>query len=214
MHNRRHRAAEKATRAVIRRYNTLAPLYDIVEGFGERGQFRRWRALMWSKVEGQEILEVGVGTGRNFPYYPPGARITAIDFSSSMLNRARRKAARDRISVTLEEMDVQQLSYEDNSFDCVVASLVFCSVPDPVRGLREVGRVCRPGGKVVLLEHTLSSRKVLARLMNVFNPMVCWLLGDNINRRTVENVAASGLELEKITRLGDIFKLIEARKPL
>lgn len=168
---------------------------------------------MWSKVEGKDILEVGVGTGKNFPYYPENADITAIDFSGKMLSRAREKAPKQEVKVHLFQMDVQNLEFKDNTFDTVVSSFVFCSVPDPARGLMEVERVCRPGGKVVLLEHVLSANRILSWVMNLANPFVVRMIGANINRRTVENVAKSGLIVEKVTDLAaGIFKLIEARK--
>jgi len=130
-----------------------------------------------------------------------------------MLHQAKKKARDLRIRVHLEQMDVQNLDFEDNAFDTVVGSFVFCSVPDPIKGLKEVGRVCKPSGKIILLEHVLSANQVLAWLMNLVNPVVVRLMGPNINRRTVENVANSGLKVEKVTDVAaGIFKLIEARK--
>ena len=202
----------KITETAKRRYNRLAPVYDFMEGLVERSHFSKWREMLWSRVEGSNILEVGAGTGKNFPYYPGDAEITAIDFSDKMLSRAREKAKKQRIKVRLQQMDVQNLEFEDNAFDTVVASFVFCSVPDPIRGLTEVERVCKPGGKVLLLEHVLSANRIMAWLMNLLNPIVV-RVGPNINRRTVENVAKGGLKVEAVTDLAaGIFKLIEARK--
>ncbi|MBI4266745.1 MAG: class I SAM-dependent methyltransferase [Chloroflexi bacterium] len=202
----------KASQAVRSRYNRIAPVYDLLEAMLER-RAGRWRELLWGKVEGRKVLEVGVGTGKNLPYYPEEADVTAIDFSERMLERARRKAEKEKIKVRLQQMDVQHLEFEDNTFDSVVATFVFCSVPDPVRGLEEVRRVCRVGGKVVLMEHVLSANRVMAWFMNAFNPLGKLLMGENMNRRTVENVVRSRLSVERVTDLAaGIFKLIEARK--
>ncbi len=202
-----------ATEAARRRYNRIAPVYDFMESLVERSRYSKWREMLWSKAEGNNILEVGVGTGKNFPYYPGDAEITAIDFSEKMLSRAREKANKQRVKARLRQMDVQNLEFEDNTFDTVVASFVFCSVPDPVRGLKEVERVCKPGGKVLLLEHVLSANRALAWFMNLVNPLIARTMGPNINRRTVENVGNSGLMVEQVTDLAaGIFKLIEARK--
>jgi len=204
---------DKTTELAKRRYNRIAPLYDLMEELIERSRYSKWRELLWSKVEGTHILEVGVGTGKNFPYYPSDVEITAIDFSKKMLKRAQDKASKQKVKARLQQMDVQNLEFEDNTFDTVVASLVFCSVPDPVHGLMEVERVCKPGGKVVLLEHVLSANRILGWLMDLANPLVVRMIGANINRQTVENVTKSGLVLEQVTDLGTgIFKLIEARK--
>lgn len=98
-------------------------------------------------------------------------------------------------------------------FDTVVASFVFCSVPDPLRGLMEVERACKPEGKVVLLEPVLSANRIMGWIMNLANPLVVRMIGANINRRTVDNVIKSGLVVEQVTDLGaGVFKVIEARK--
>lgn len=204
----------KINSAYIRqRYDRLAPYFDGIEAMMEGLFFRSWRQKLWESVEGQHILEVGVGTGKNFDFYPAGARITAIDFSQKMLDQARRKKDRKQINVALELMDVQSLDYASNSFDTVVGSFVFCSVPAPVKGLKELHRVCKPGGRVFLLEHVISSRPVLAGMMNFMNPLIVSLVGANINRNTVKKVQACGFRNVRVDeRSGDIIKLIEAVK--
>jgi len=198
---------------ISKRYDRIAPFYDLLEAMMEGLFFKRWRQRLWQKVDGHHILEVGVGTGKNFNVYPQAARITAIDFSPKMLLRAERKKALRRINVDLQLMDVQSLCYADNSFDTVIASFVFCSVPLPGKGLKEIYRVCKPGGQVLLLEHVLSSYSPLAWLMNRINPIVVALMGANINRNTVKNVKACGFSKVFVDESStDIIKLIEARK--
>jgi len=203
---------KRASGKTAARYDRIAPVYDMMQAGMER-MARKWRALLWAEVkEASKVLEVGVGTGKNMPFYPPGAEVVAIDLSERMLERARRRAEREGVRVDLQQMDVQCLSFPDASFDAAVASFVFCSVPDAVKGLREVGRVTAPRGKIVLLEHMRPRSPWLARLFDVANPIVVRLLGFNINRRTRENVREAGLDIESVRELdrGGIFKLIVA----
>lgn len=198
---------------IKRRYDRLAPWFDSLEGILEGLLFRRLRKKLWSQASGGHILEVGVGTGKNFAFYPDGARITGIDFSPKMLEQAQRKRQRKQIAVDLAQMDVQALDYADNSFDTVIASFVFCSVPKPRRGLKELYRVCKPGGQVLLLEHVLSSNRFMAFMMNLLNPLVVKTLGANINRETLKNVQACPFRnVYTDPASSDMIKLIRAIK--
>jgi len=198
---------------IKKRYDRIAPYFDAMEAVMEGLFFKNWRKKLWSKVDGHHILEVGVGTGKNFEFYPTEAQLTAIDFSEKMLKQALQTKNRKSVAVDLDLMDVQSLAYADNSFDTVIGSFVFCSVPLPIKGLKELYRVCRPGGQVLLLEHVISSKPFFAKLMNSINPIVLALVGANINRNTVKNVKACGFASVRVDdRSGHIIKLIEARK--
>jgi ubiquinone/menaquinone biosynthesis C-methylase UbiE len=199
--------------AIKKRYDRIAPYFELLEAVMEGLFFKKWRQRLWDQADGYHILEVGVGTGKNFAYYPSYARITAIDFSAGMLKQAQQQRERKKTTVALDLMDVQSLAFADNSFDTVVASFVFCSVPLPLKGLKELHRVCKPGGKVLLLEHVISSKPPLARLMTWLNPLVVRWFGANINRDTVKSVKACPfLSVRVDEQSGDMIKLIEAKK--
>jgi len=200
------------TRATRARYNRIAVVYDLMEAFIERTAFAAWRQRLWAGVPAGRVLEVGVGTGKNLPYYPAGAQVTAIDLSERMLERTRRRATDLGVRVDLRLMDAQRLAFPAGAFDAAVATFVFCSVPDPVQGLRELGRVVRPGGDIWLLEHMRVDRPVIGPLMDLLNPLVVRMVGANINRRTVENVRRAGLILVSVEHLqGELVRLIHAR---
>lgn len=202
-----------ASERVRVRYDRIAAVYDRMEAMVEARHFRTWREVIWRKVRGQRVLELGVGTGKNVPFYPPGKIVTAIDISPRMLERARRRSAREGVPVALLLADVQALPFPDASFDTVIATFVFCSVPDPVEGLREARRVLVPGGQLLLLEHVLSRGPILRALMRLANPIIVRLMGANIDRATVSNVERAGFKLKQVNSLWrDIVKLIVAER--
>ncbi len=202
----------KATAVTRARYDRIAAIYDWMEALVEV-RYRSWRQDLWARVPQGRILEVGVGTGKNIPYYPPGAQVFAVDIAPRMLRRAQRRARRLGRSVYLVLADGQQLPFPNQTFDAVVATFVFCSVPDPILGLREVLRVLKPGGRAYLLEHMRADSPWVGLVMDVLNPLVVRLVGANINRPTLENLKRAGFHLaqvEPLTWLG-IFKRIEAQ---
>lgn len=193
-----------------RRWDAKSRRYDWFTWLEERLGGSRLRRL-WSLVGQGRLLEVGVGTGANLKYHPLGAQLTGIDLSPGMLGRARARAACLGKDTTLLEMDAQALEFADADFDQVVATFVFCSVPDPVQGLREAGRVLKPEGKLLLLEH-VRGPGLLGKIMDWLNPLAVLLSGGNINRDTVENVKRAGLVVEEVhSYLWGLVKLIVAR---
>jgi phosphatidylethanolamine/phosphatidyl-N-methylethanolamine N-methyltransferase len=152
-------------------YHKLSRVYDWI--YGPLLHPGRLLALQRMGIApGDRVLEVGVGTGINAALYPRGCHVTGIDFSASMLEKARERMARKGLShVRLLEMDAAQLTFPDNSFDVVYAAYLINCVPDPVKVVREMRRVCRPGGKIVILNHFRSANPVLSRIDRALSPL-------------------------------------------
>lgn len=202
---------DEKTEQIKRRYDRISVIFDLLER-PMTGLSDRWRKNVTAEVHGK-ALEVGVGTGKNIPYYSPDVDLVVIDFSPRMLEKAMAKYGDNHKNVQFLEMDVQNMDFPDDTFDYVLTSCVFCSVPYPVQGLQEIRRVCKPSGKLLMLEHVRSNRRLLGPLMDVLNPVPLFLYGANINRDTVGNLRKAGFSDIQVTDLWlDIFKKIVARK--
>jgi len=196
------------TEKVRKRYDRISKVYDIFEQPMEMMALKKWREEIAKDLKGK-VLEVGVGTGKNIPYYPDDIEVTAIDFSEKMLAKATRKANELNKKVKLIHMDAQNMDFPDNIFDTIFTTCVFCSVPDPVKGLEEIRRVCKPDGKIIMIEHVRSEKKVLGLIMDTLNPLTVNLYGANINRRTVDNIGMAGFTEVEVTNItSDIVKKI------
>jgi phosphatidylethanolamine/phosphatidyl-N-methylethanolamine N-methyltransferase len=155
---------------VARVYEKLASVYDLI--FGPALHPGRLVALDRMGIKPSDrILEVGVGTGINTSLYPRNCHVTGIDLSTSMLEKARERVAREGLrNVRLLEMDAARLTFADDSFDIVYAPYLVSVVPDPVQVVREMRRVCRPGGRIIILNHFRSANPILSRLERAISP--------------------------------------------
>ena len=202
----------EVTRRLVRRWNRRARLYDRLTAPMERMLgLVRGRAWVFERVAKGRVLEVGAGTGKNLPYYPERAFVVASDLSPGMLARAVEKARDRSRTVRFVVTDAEDLAFRAGSFDTVLATCVFCTVPDPVRGLREARRVLKDGGEVVLLEH-MRPRGFLGKLFDLLDPIASRLMGPHINRRTLDNIRRAGLAVvEERNVFSDWIKVIVAR---
>jgi len=157
--------------STFERYQRIALLYDLLDLPFEYGRYRRIRRLLFQGLSGR-LLEAGVGTGRNFPFYPPGSTVVGIDISPAMLARAGRRRKSAAAEVELRQMDVTRLDFADRTFDGSVATFLFCVLPEQLQvpALKELGRVVKAGGLIRLLEYTRPHRTVRRILARLWDP--------------------------------------------
>jgi len=193
-------------------FDSIAAPYDRGMAPLERLGLRQMRARLLTQVKGK-VLEVGVGTGVNFPFYSPSVCLSAIDESTDMLAVAFSRAVVLGRSVHLAKVNVEQLAFPDGCFDTVVATLVLCSVVDQHRALDELRRVLRrPGGRFLLLEHMRPEVRPLAWLVDGVNlPWVAWNKRCHLNRKTQQAVVQAGFRVEQVeSKMGGLLRLIVA----
>ena len=195
------------------RYQRIAWVYDLLDLPFEHTRYRKIRPMIFAGLSGR-ILDAGVGTGRNFPFYPPGSEVVGIDLSPAMLARAERRRRAAAAKIELRPMDVTQLEFPDRSFDAAVATFLFCTLPDQLQvvGMRELGRVVKPGGIIRCLEYTRPSRGLRRLLTRVWEPWVAWAYGAGFDRQTEKHVPQAGLQLFESRFVSDeLIKLLGAR---
>ena len=194
-----------------KKWDFSAGFYDLLAWGTERRWAPRKRAL-FANMHGR-VLFVAVGTGQDIPFFPPGQDIVGIDISPRMLARARERAVNYAGSLELRVMDIHALEFPDHSFDQVVTSCTFCSVPDPVAGLMALRRVLKPGGELYMFEHTGSHVFPFNLMLNVMTPI--WRpIGPEMNRDTVANVARAGFAIREVNNIYlDVVKTIVATAP-
>ena len=199
--------------STFERYQRIARVYDVLDLPFEYGRYRRIRRLLFQGLSGR-LLDAGVGTGRNFPFYPPGSTVVGIDISPAMLARAERRRKSVAAEIELRQMDVTRLDFADQTFDGAVATFLYCVLPDnlQVPALKELGRVVKAGGPVRLLEYVRpqhTGRRALARL---WEPWIAWAYGASFDRRTEEHVPEAGLVLvDARFVIDELVRLISAR---
>ena len=200
---------------IRRTYDKRAASYDRTVGFGERllvGDLRR----RFGGLLAGETLEVAVGSGLNLPSYTDAVtRAIGVDLSTGMLAEARRRADAIGREIELVEGDAQRLPFADASFDTVAISLGLCTVPDPALALREMARVCRPGGRLVLLEHVRSTVPPLVWLQVILSPAQERLIGCHLARSTFDVARGMGFGVEEVgSRFAGVFRLAVLTPPL
>jgi ubiquinone/menaquinone biosynthesis C-methylase UbiE len=194
-------------------YDAEAPRYDWGIAIFERLLFAGGRGWVCSRARG-DVLELAVGTGRNLALYPTDVRLTAIELSPAMLERARRRARELGRDGELVPGDAQALPFADETFDTVTCTLSLCTIPNDRAAVAEATRVLRPGGRFVALEHVRSSRRRVRAAQQLLDPWAVRFEADHLAREPLEHLAAQGLVIDELERskLG-IVERVAAHKP-
>lgn len=177
----------------------------------ERGKFKSIRKDLIKQATGT-VLEIGSGTGINFPYYQNAEKVTAIEPSEHMIERSRRKQTQVPIEILKES--AERLPFEDNTFDTILVTLALCTIPDPKRAIQEMKRVCKPDGKILLFEHVKLEHPFLGMVQEKLTPYwkkICD--GCCLDRKTVQLVKQNGFQIvEQKEFYKGLFVQMELRK--
>lgn len=194
----------------IKKWDIAAKFFDNLCG-GTGNRFSRYKRELFSKCKGKVML-VAAGTGLDFPYFPEGLNITAIDFSPAMIERARKKSPHYKGKLNLIQADVTELSFLEETFDTVITACTFCSVSNPVKGLLEIHRVLKNDGRLLMFEHVRPNNFLLGSATDLITP-ISRLFACNFNRRTADHVRSAGFEItSEFNIFLDMMKLFEAQK--
>lgn len=212
MGNRSASTVGGETERVKKIWEKAAPRFDRQMGFWEKVLFSGGREWACSQASG-DVLEIAVGSGRNFSYYPPAIRLTGIELSSAMLELARSRAVELGLEADLRLGDAEALEFPDESFDTVVCTFSLCSIPDDRKAVTEAERVLRPGGRLILLEHVGSPALPVRAVQRLLDPLSVRFEGDHLVREPLDHVRAQGLQVDHLERSKwGIVERLAARK--
>lgn len=189
----------------IRTYDRIAPLYDLLDGIYEHSWKRHLRAELFQYAKGH-ILDVGVGTGCNIPFYPKDSKVIGVDMSERMLERARGRARELDCSITLQSMNLFSLDFPDNTFDTITVTFVLLCLPDELQepALKELRRVTKPDGQILILDYQMSSKPGVRLWMRCLSPWLKWAFAGRFDTSTEKHVEDAGLSItRKKTFMGD-----------
>ena len=201
------------TERVRRIQDKSAPGYDRQISFFERILFGDGRQWVCSQAEGR-VLELACGTARNLPFYPTGVEVTGVELSPEMLAIGRKRADELGASVDLQVGDVQQLEFDDQSFDTVTCTLGFCTIPDTTAAASEALRVLRPGGRLLMLEHVRSPVWAVRAVERLLDPLFRRFEADHLLREPLDYLPGVGFEIDEVLRSKwGIVERLRAHKP-
>ncbi len=171
----------------------------------ESAAMRRWRSELLREARGS-VLELAVGAGANFRYYPAGVRVTATDFSPNMLGKAREAAQACRLDAEFMQADIDGLEFPEHSFDTIVSTLSFCSYENPLGVMKKIGRWCKPDGAILLMEHGISSHALVAAAQRLLNPILFRAIGCHHTRDIPAMIAQAGIRI--VSKESHMLKMV------
>ena len=206
-----HPQTDKVTQ---RKWDNAAKAFDFMTGIGPDKRWGPYKSLMLANMKADaEILFLALGTGLDIQFFPPQRNIHAIDISPKMLENAQARIDQYDGSIHAQTMDVHQMSFEKEKFNQVFTSCTFCSVPNPIGGLKALYQVMKPGADLYMFEHTGSKRYPFKLMMDLMTPLTS-RVGPDMNRSTIENVQQAGFNIQQVNNVYlDVVKIIHATKP-
>lgn len=208
--------AEAASTDTLTRdkWDRAAATFDLMTGEGAEKRWKPNKQKLFSRMGNGKVLFMALGTGLDIACFPPNRDITAIDISPKMLEHAQPRIESYNGTIDAQVMDVHAMPYPDNHFEQIFTSCSFCSVPNPIEGLRALLRVLKPGGELLMFEHTGSRFFPFSLMLNIMSPLTR-MVGPEMNRPTQDNVRKAGFELIEVENIYlDVVKTIRAQKPV
>lgn len=181
---------------LIRKFDNQSNIYEMRR---KKQSERKWREKLIGSAKGK-VLEVAVGAGANFYFYPKDVDVTAVDFSGAMLSKARESATASKVRATFIQSDIESISFPENSFDTIVSTLSFCGYEYPVRVLESFSRWCKPGGQILLMEHGLSSNRLIGSTQKIIEPVFLRVVGCHLDRNMIHIFQQSPIHIHHMER--------------